>query len=90
MSAEVREAEKRGYQRGYAAGRRRLGKDKWEQQRHRRESAFWQRAFLAALPWAMECQGWSFGDTPIRSTEQRVELAQRVADRALAKAKHRL
>ncbi|HLP99165.1 MAG TPA: hypothetical protein VK149_12055 [Sideroxyarcus sp.] len=80
---EIRQAEKRGYSKGYLAGRR-LKKRKDEQESRRRErQAFLDRAFLSILPAAMNAQGWTFGDTPISSTQDRVKLARRWAEEAL-------
>lgn len=83
MSTEIESAEKRGYSRGYAAGRRRVQRDRDRQRRKQREDALWQRAFLAALPAAITVSGWTRGDTPIATMTDRVDLAARVADRAL-------
>ena len=75
-------AEQRGYSRGYQAGRRRKKTDVSAEQRVQRREAFRQRAFLAALPFAMAAQGWKRGEDPIRSVSDRVRLAKDVADEA--------
>lgn len=85
----MNEDEKRGYSRGYSAGRKRekiaaaemakLVKELSEQQE------FVDKAFLAALPVAMTITGWQTADgTPITTIEQRMELAASFARRALA------
>lgn len=75
--------EQRGYSRGYQAGRRRKKIDMSTQQRSQRREAFRQRAFIAALPFAMAAQGWKRGEDPIRSLSDRVHLAKEVADEAV-------
>lgn len=47
------------------------------------DSDFWERAFLAVLPLAMEVQGWRMGDKPISQGNDRVELAAVWADHAV-------
>lgn len=89
MSDEIRKAEKRGYSRGYDAGRRRKQRLVDTEKRLAKENAFWQRSFLALLPWAMSAQGWTFGDQPITSSDDRIELARRTADRATRVASNR-
>ena len=76
-------AEKRGYSRGYQARARRIKREKDAERRHRERQAFLDRAFLAILPAAMNTQGWKFGDQPITSTKDRVNLAARWAEQAL-------
>ena len=78
----IKEAERRGYTKGYNAGR--LWKQNAiTQERMRRENqAFMDRAFLAILPVAMNVQGWTFRDRPINSTEDRVLLAAKWAEEA--------
>ena len=77
----VNEDEKRGYSKGYAAGKR----HKRNAIRIKRD-AFWQRAFLAALPVAFAADGWKRGDTPINDLDDRVKLAAEVADEAMKQA----
>ena len=79
----VAAAEKRGYQRGYNAGKRRLVQEVARDRRHAQAEAFRRRAFLAALPAAFGAQGWKRGDQPITSMEDRVRLAWEVADEAM-------
>lgn len=58
---EQRKAEKHGYAKGYAAGLRRKQRNIDEERRSRERAAFWNRAFLAALPACLELNGWKTG-----------------------------
>ena len=73
---EIKQAEKRGYSKGYAAGNRRKQRDRNQENRRRERQAFLDRAFLAILPAALNAQGWTFGNKPISSTADRVKLAK--------------
>jgi hypothetical protein len=73
----------RAYQRGYAAGRRRLKADLRGQRKEAEREAFRRRAFLAALPACIEVQGWVRGDAPITKLADRVRLAWEFADEAV-------
>lgn len=87
MSAdELKEAEARGYSRGYQAGARRKKRAIDEERREAAKRAFWLRAYLAMLPHAMAVEGWKIGEEPVRSSVQRAELAARWADAALSRA----
>ena len=76
-------AEKRGYGKGYAAGKRHRGKQVRIDQNRRQRQAFRQRAFLAVLPFAMGANGWVRGENPINSLSERVRLAVEIADEAM-------
>lgn len=80
---EIKQAEARAYQRGYAAGHRKKKTDRERQHEARERQAFRDRAFLAALPAAIQAQGWSRGGKPITNVEARVRLAWELADEAL-------
>ncbi len=73
-------AEQRGYSKGYAAGQRRRKRDDEEARRMNEREQFRRRAFLAALPAAIDARGWKRGDTPITSLKDRVTLARDIAD----------
>lgn len=75
--------EKKGYARGYIAGRKRMQKDIATEQRQSERQAFLERAFLAALPACVDAQGWSRGTAPISSMDARVQLAWDFATQAL-------
>lgn len=72
---DIKAAEKRGYSKGYAAGRRRKARDLSDQRRRTEREAFRRRAFLAALPACIAAQGWKRGDKPIASVDDRAQLA---------------
>lgn len=76
--------ERRAYQRGYAAGRKRVRLDRQREHQQRQENAAWNRAFLAALPACIEANGWKDAQgNPITTTTQRTNLAARIADKSL-------
>lgn len=89
MTDDEKKAEQRGYSRGYQAGRKRqrleINREREQLRRDREERAFRDRAFLAALPFCMGADGWTIGDKKISSSEERVEFAWRVANRATRK-----
>ncbi len=80
---EIKQAEKRAYSKGYAAGNRRRKRDNDRECQRMERQAFLDKAFLSVLPTAMNAQGWSFGSEPITSTKDRVTLAKRWAEEAL-------
>ena len=88
MADNIQRAEKRGYNKGYNAGRQRRCKAITDEQRQRKENAFWQRAYIAAIPAAISAQGWVRGDKPINSVPDRMSLAAEFADAALTEAKY--
>lgn len=75
--------EKRAYARGYQAGRKTVKKNRTASQLYNSQMAFRDRAFLAALPFAMQQTTWKQGETPIESLEARIKLAWTVANHAL-------
>lgn len=85
----LKAAERSGYQKGYNAGKRLRSKQISADRQYARERAFWQRAMLAAIEFAMTQSTWKRGDTPINSTKDRMVLAGNVADAALKVAKDR-
>ena len=71
-------AEKRGYAKGYATGRK-------DRQDVRNE--FWRAAYLAALPAFLDANcAWTQGDKKLTTLPDRVDLAKQAADGALEKA----
>lgn len=84
MSAD----EQRGYSKGYAAGLRKRKADRSREHIRREKQAFWDRAFLAVIDSCMNIQGWSRGDKPISSLEDRVRLASEVADEAVKRRRY--
>lgn len=82
--------EKRGYSKGYAAGRRRRSREIQAERRLAREQAFWQRAVLALAGHAFDCVGWRDGNKePISTRPQRMALAAGAADDLLNEARKR-
>lgn len=72
---DIKAAERRGYSKGYTAGKRRKEKLITREQIKAQQQQFIDRAFIAALPAAMDVQGWKRGEKPITSLEDRVQLA---------------
>lgn len=79
----TKKAEHRGYVKGYAARGRRIKREETFERARRERQAFLDRAFIAALPSAMNAEGWKFGDVPITSTADRIKLAASWAREAL-------
>lgn len=75
--------EKRGYQRGYVAGRKRLKRDRQAERRQAEYDALWNRCYIALLPAAMQVNGWRIGNKVVNSTSERVDLARRWAYEAV-------
>lgn len=75
--------EKRAYQKGYVAGRKRKNEDRRRAGREAERLAFRRRAFLAALPACVNAQGWTRNDKPITTMEARTALAWDFADEAM-------
>nr|WP_315242176.1 hypothetical protein [uncultured Albidiferax sp.] len=87
MTADAYQAAKQqGYAQGYAAGKRRRQRAIAEDRKRATQNAFWQRAMLAALPFAMQQEGWCRDGKPITTVLDRVRLARNVADAALLAA----
>lgn len=75
--------EHRAYARGYAAGRKKVKQSRTAENLRRERQAFHDKAFLAALPFAFEQTTWTRGEAPIKTLNERVKLAQEIADVAL-------
>ncbi len=81
MSAhEIKQAVAQGYAKGYAAGRQRKLREISDDRKMIKEDALWQRAMLAAVPFAMQQNSWTDNGKPISTLNERVELACDVAD----------
>jgi hypothetical protein len=76
-------AEKRGYAKGYQAGRARRKAEQDRERQRRIDQAFLDRAFLAVLPECTSMQNWKRGEKPINSVVDRVWLAWHIAEEAL-------
>ncbi len=76
---ELKRAERRGYSKGYVAGKKsEAGKRHLGQ-----KAANWNLAFLAALPACFAAEGWTRGNKPIGGLEDRMKLAAEAADIAV-------
>ncbi|MBN9462267.1 MAG: hypothetical protein J0H00_13725 [Burkholderiales bacterium] len=82
LAPEIADVEKRAYARGYSAGCRRARVEMDAKQRLAAANRAWDRVFLAVLPVAMAAEGWTIGDSPVHSGEDRIRLAELLADRA--------
>lgn len=83
-------AEQRGYAKGYKAGRKRRKRDDAAERIAEQRAAFWNAAFLAALPATMAVKEWTRGGEHISTLTDRVALATEAADAALKHFKVRL
>lgn len=81
--------EKREYARGYQAGRKKREADLEGLRRKLSDQEFHDKAFLAALPFAMEQDSWRVGEEKIHTIEQRVAFANLIADEALRQRRRR-
>lgn len=81
---QLKAAERRGYSKGYVAGKARKQREISIEREKREKQAFLDRVFLQILPVAMEAQGWTSGGKPIVSTVERVRLARSFAIEALS------
>lgn len=79
----VAKSEKLGYSRGYVAGKKRKHKDITVEGLQRERQAFWDKAFLVALPACVNAQGWTHDGKPISSIDARTSLAKDFATAAL-------
>lgn len=86
MTPEQKALRDAGYAAGYAAGRRRAKLDRQQRALRAQENALWQRALLAALPFAWSQHNWKTGDKPISSMQQRANFAANIADAAVREA----
>lgn len=82
MDEEILKAEKRGYSKGYVAGKRLVKKNKQYEHEQKQRNALWNRAFIAALKECISVSGWTSGDKPINTLAERVRLARNFANEA--------
>lgn len=79
------------YQRGYAAGRRRVERDERRRATVAAQDEFWLQSFLALMPVLLDSRNlWEQDGKPLTTVADRVSLASDAADAALAKAKRHL
>lgn len=79
--------EKADYQRGYKAGRKRLDRELLQEAQRKIDQDYFRALMLAALPVAMEIEGWQLGGKPIASMTERADLAIMFAKDAFSKSK---
>ncbi len=77
--------ERRAYQRGYSAGRRRKAAEVSAERRRAQREAFRQRAFLAALPFCLGEHAWKLNQKPCSTLDERLALAEAFANGATAR-----
>lgn len=78
----IEKAEKRAYQKGYVAGRKRAKADKQAEIDWNNKERFRRQALLAAIPYVMQQNTWKRGDSEINTIADRMWLASRIADEA--------
>lgn len=85
----LKSAEAKGYSKGYSAGKRRKARAVPSERQLAVDRALWQRAMIAALPFALTQTDWEINGKKITSLELRIALAGEVADKALDMARRR-
>jgi len=86
--ADLKKAEQRGYSRGYQAGKKRVQTERLAERLAKEQQAFLDKAFLAAVPFAMQQSNWKHGEKPINTIAERVDLAWDVAEAALKRRRY--
>lgn len=86
---ELKQAEQRGYSKGYAAGQRRAEREDSARKMADEQRAFWREVFMGILPMASTQDTWTLGDKRISTPEQRMNLAALFADAAVKELKKR-
>ena len=89
MNDSFTTAEKRGYAKGYRAGRHKRAREVSHEKRRRQENAFWQRAFVAAIPSFMVADNWTVDGKPVATLSARIDLAAQAADLAVTTIQER-
>ena len=85
----IKAADKLGYARGYAAGRRRVRSDRSAENQRKHDEARRDRFFCAALNGLLPTAGWQMGGKDMSSLNDYVELAARFADQSLRNLRRR-
>ena len=83
-----KEAELRGYSKGYAAGQRRLANQMNRERIQRQDQRFLDQAFFAALTTCVSEGNWSKGEKKLNTLDGRVQLAWEFAESALKQRRH--
>ena len=81
--------EKKAYDKGYSAGRRRAKAINEARSRAAKQDAFWQRSMLQVMEFCATQNSWKRGDTPISDVKDRMRMAAEFADAALNAAMDR-
>ena len=81
---QLKTAEKRGYSKGYLAGKRRKQREISLERARREKQAFLDRVFIELLPVAIQAQGWTSGGNPVTTSVDRVRLARNWTIEALS------
>jgi hypothetical protein len=85
MTAE----ESRAYAKGYAAGRRKVAAERSSAALQRAEDRMWREVFCAALNGLIINANWSIGGEHMATSDDYVQVARALADRAIKKVGHR-
>lgn len=81
---QLKAAERRGYSKGYVAGKSRKQREISLERARREKQAFLDRVFIELLPVALEAQGWTSGGKPVTTSVDRVRLARSWSIEALS------
>lgn len=79
----IKTAERRGYSKGYLAGRKKKRTEQVIENMRRERQSFLDKAFISLLSGSMLADGWKSGDKPIVGIAERVGLARKFAIEAL-------
>lgn len=83
----IKAAEKRGYSKGYAAGKRKQAIERSAAAERRAERRFWQQVFCAALTGTLQNNGWKTGDKRWNDCPSYVDGCSEFADIAVRRRK---
>lgn len=84
----LKQAEQRGYARGYRAGKHRADAEQRAEAMRSERQAFLERAFLAALSACVNADNWKSGGEPITNIPGRTALAWDFAEEALKRRRY--
>ena len=75
------------YQRGYAAGRRRIEREERQRSFAEAQDEFWLQVFLASIPVMLASSDWRQGNKPLVTVADKIALAEEAANAALRVAR---
>lgn len=81
-------ARKSGYALGYSAGTKRVDREAKHAGFEAQRQALLDAAFTAALPFALNALNWQMDGKDVKLTEDRIELAWRIAKMSLQRRKY--